>query len=233
MTDIYNVVHSKYGYNQFEMFLMVLITGITNFVVIPAIIIIRKQRMDFQFYMSIFTLITSFMYHTLESVDCKFFIIEEGGWHRLDNVGSIVCFQMLFTQLSDLQNLHLETMLNYFGLFITFVAQAKSPWDLNYTVGPILLQLFICIFLIIKRRRLPKLNKQKMKKGLMILMAAVVFFSLSQDEYKDYLRFYHGMWHTTVGLFSFYIWQSKCEVEFTWQNFYTIPTLKESYYKDE
>jgi hypothetical protein len=49
------------------------------------------------------------MYHTLESVDCPFFIIEEGGWHRLDNVGSIVCFQMLFTQLSDLRNLYLET----------------------------------------------------------------------------------------------------------------------------
>lgn len=32
------------------------------------------------------------MYHTLESVDCHYFIIEEGGWHRLDNVGSIVCF---------------------------------------------------------------------------------------------------------------------------------------------
>lgn len=41
------------------------------------------------------------------------------------------------------------------------------------------------------------------------------------------------MWHTTVGLFSFYVWQSKCEVEFTWDNFYKIPTLRESYYKEE
>jgi hypothetical protein len=40
-------LHSKYGYNGKEMALMVLITGLTNFVVLPAIIIIRKQRMDF------------------------------------------------------------------------------------------------------------------------------------------------------------------------------------------
>lgn len=32
------------------------------------------------------------MYHILESLDCKYFIIEEGGWHRLDNIGAIVCF---------------------------------------------------------------------------------------------------------------------------------------------
>lgn len=39
--------------------------------------------MTFQFNMSIFTLLTSFMYHTLESIDCPFFIISESSWHKL------------------------------------------------------------------------------------------------------------------------------------------------------
>lgn len=39
--------HSKYGYSEIEMFMMVIITGITNFVVVPAIIVIKKQHMTF------------------------------------------------------------------------------------------------------------------------------------------------------------------------------------------
>lgn len=34
--------HSKYGYNSKEMLMMVVITGISNFIVIPAIIAIKK-----------------------------------------------------------------------------------------------------------------------------------------------------------------------------------------------
>ena len=89
--------HSKFGYNNWEMLAMLFITGFTNLTAVPAIIIIWKQRMNFQFYISIFTVVTSFMYHSLESIDCPFFIMSEGGWHRLDNIGSIVCFQILFT----------------------------------------------------------------------------------------------------------------------------------------
>lgn len=32
------------------------------------------------------------MYHVLESLDCASFIINEGAWHRLDNIGSILSF---------------------------------------------------------------------------------------------------------------------------------------------
>ncbi|CAD8133704.1 unnamed protein product [Paramecium octaurelia] len=210
-----------------------MITGLSNFATVPALYVVKKQNMIYQFYIGIFTLLTSFMYHTLESFDCSYFIIEEGGWHRLDNIGSITCFQMLFTQLSDFQNLEFETILNYFGLLVTMICQAKSPWDLNYTIGPILLQALICLLVILKRKRLPKLIKAKLQKGFIVSLFAALFFTLSQDEFKDYLRFYHGMWHVCVGVFSFYMWQTKCDVEFTWSNFYKIPCLKDTYYKNE
>lgn len=40
---------------------------------------------------------------------------------RSDNVGSIVGFMMFFGYVADIENLALETNLNYLGLFLTII----------------------------------------------------------------------------------------------------------------
>lgn len=45
------------------------------------------------------------------------------------------------------------------------------------------------------------------KSATYILLGAV-FFAFSQDENKDYLRIYHGMWHLFIGLSAMYTWQT-------------------------
>ncbi|KAM3139859.1 hypothetical protein pb186bvf_008101 [Paramecium bursaria] len=216
--------HSKFGYNNWEMLAMLFITGFTNLTAVPAIIIIWKQRMNFQFYISIFTVVT-------KSIDCPFFVMSEGGWHRLDNIGSIVCFQILFTQLGDIRDLMVENYFCYFGLFITMLCQAKDPWNLYYTVGPIVFQALLILYYVIQRGMRPKLVKRKLIKGSLILSVAILFFIKSQNEFDDYLRFHHGMWHVTIGFMSFYLWQSKLEEDFGWTDFWKKPRLNiYSYY---
>ena len=46
-----------------------------------------------------------------------------------------------------------------------------------------------------------------MKRGLIILGIGLFFFYQGLDEIKDYLRFYHGIWHMFVGISSMYTWQ--------------------------
>jgi predicted membrane channel-forming protein YqfA (hemolysin III family) len=36
-----------------------------------------------------------------------------------------------------------------------------------------------------------------------------IFFFLAIDEFKDYLRLYHGIWHFCIGSSSFFTWQAK------------------------
>jgi hypothetical protein len=57
---------------------------------------------------------------------------------------------MLFGYLADVQNLSLETNMNYSGLFIAMIAQEADPWNIYYTVVPIIL--WVVIYVVIKIR---------------------------------------------------------------------------------
>ena len=48
---------------------MVVITGFTNFVAIPGIHNLFIERKNYLSFFGFFTFITSFMYHTLDSLD--------------------------------------------------------------------------------------------------------------------------------------------------------------------
>ena len=41
------------------------------------------------------------------------------------------------------------------------------------------------------------------------MITAFYFFYRGLDDYNDYLRFYHGMWHLFISFFAFWMWQSK------------------------
>ena len=201
-----------------EKALMLLITGITNFACFPALYVLYKKGLHFQFQMGIFTFITSFMYHSLESIGWDGLYIDRGTWHKLDNIGSICCFIMLFVYWMD--NLHekngqyyskhvvpADIHLNTIGLFIVLLMQAKHAWRLENTIIPILIfiVLFILKLIFIGKSRF---NRYYLTRGVGILLVAVYFFSKGLDEHSDYLRFYHGMWHCFVGFSSFFLWQS-------------------------
>jgi hypothetical protein len=85
--------HPKYGYNMSEMFLMVIITGFTNFAVIPALIGLYRQRLLLQFHMGILTVTCSFMYHFIDSLPIDTIIINIGEWHRLGKSFRLMYFR--------------------------------------------------------------------------------------------------------------------------------------------
>ncbi len=81
--DFKEAKHPKYGYNAMEMFLMVIITGLTNFSIIPALVGIYRQRLLLQLHIGLYTLVCSFMYHLIDSLPVDVFILNVGQWHRL------------------------------------------------------------------------------------------------------------------------------------------------------
>lgn len=197
---------------------MLVITGITNFACIPALYVVLKKRLYFQFYIGVFTFITSFMYHSMESVEWDRMYLDRGTWHKLDNIGSIVCFQSLFIYWMD--NLHykknryysintpdIDLQLLMIALIITMIMQANHPWLLENTYIPILLFVLLFLLTVIFGRR-PRFNLYYLKRGVAMLAIAVCCFIKGLDEHSDYLRFYHGMWHCFIGFGSFFLWQS-------------------------
>lgn len=200
----------RYKCTPFEQFLMVLITAISNFASIPAIILLLRKRNFFAGFMALFTEITSFMYHFMESIALKKFMnMDEYQWHKLDNIGSISCFMALAVFLADTRNQDLDLILDYIALIVTLILQESDPWNILNTVSPIILYFLLIPIFSIQRKRLPSYNRKMSRKGYVCLLAAIACFSLALDEFNDYLRFFHGCWHFFVGASSFYLAQVK------------------------
>ena len=114
---------------------------------------------------------------------------------------------MLFVYLMDNKNKEIDEKLNFTGFFIVLLAQETAPWDLKYTIIPISFFIFIMIGKFIRRRRIPNYNPKMKKIAFPIFCFAILCFLKGTDEFNDYLRFFHGMWHLFVGIGGFYAWQ--------------------------
>ncbi len=185
---------------------MFLITGITNFACLPALYLIYRKGMLLNLNIGIFTMITSFMYHGMESLQIKEIYLTPGGWHKLDNIGSILCMITLLIYLMDnldtdsegrylsVHDCRVDRQLAYIGLFITLLMQTSHPWHLENTVVPILLYLGLFVAKILFVRK-PRYNLYYLKRGIGLLGIAVFCFVKGLDDLNDYLRIWHGCWH--------------------------------------
>jgi hypothetical protein len=181
------------------------ITGITNFAFIPLIIDLwRRERLVC--LLATFTMITSFMYHVCDVLGHGFYL-NTGSWHRLDNVGTITGFCTFLVYLADLRDRQLIMTLQLSILFVVLVLQEKAPWDVNYTVYPIVACITIPLFSWLRRGTLPSLHRRHARTGLGAFAVAVVCFYKGLDEKRDFLRMWHGAWHMMVGVAMYHGWR--------------------------
>lgn len=200
----------RYNSTPFEQFLMVVITGVSNFAFTPCLILLIRKKYWFPVFFGLFTEITSFMYHFMESIALKKFLnMDEGQWHRLDNIGSITCFMSLAVYLMDNRNAELDTILNYTAIIINLILQESDPWNLMATLVPILGYFLLIPIVSWMRGRSPVYNKKMHRLGNLFMIPGFTCFYFGLNEFKDYLRFFHGCWHFFVGVSSFFIWQVK------------------------
>ena len=136
-------------------------------------------------------------------------MLGEGAWHRLDNVGSILCFCVLIIHFTDYAD-EMHAQINKFAmLWLVVLAQEYAPWDLRFTVGPIALQVAIFILkrIFVDKCTLPPVDPYMAKRAATLQGIAFIFFYLGLDEHSDPMRLYHGLWHTFSAIASQYHWR--------------------------
>ncbi|KRW99986.1 hypothetical protein PPERSA_05489 [Pseudocohnilembus persalinus] len=202
-------VHSKYGYTHNEKVAMAILTALTNFWQIPGCQYMWCQKRYPHFALGLFTMVTSFMYHLLDSLDVEEFFIDQGSWHRLDNLGAICCFVLLMIEFMHFKDRVKEEKLFLLGLFIIIILQEGYPWNIEFTLIPIFIFLGILLqrYLNQFKKIVKDYHPQALKRGLIYLCLAIFCFAKGLDEFIDYLRFFHGMWHTFVTFAFFYVFQ--------------------------
>ena len=198
-----------FDYTDNERILIAFFTGITNFSFLPVIFLMILQKRYFEVYLSIYTGITSFLYHVCEGLDYDIYMNQKK-WHVCDNIGSITAINSILVYFMRFNNYEKEVKYNLFCLFLAITLQINEPWDLNNTILPIILYAALLgyhIYNFIDGHKV-RYHPQMLKNGMILLLFAFIGFFYGLDEHTDYLRLYHCVWHIFIGISTFYLRQA-------------------------
>lgn len=207
-TEANNSLVEGFIYSNNEKLIMAFITGSSNFVVIPGIVMTFKLRNDFDIFISLLTFLASFMYHVCDGLDMKIYM-KEGKWHVLDNIGSICAINSMIVDIMNISR-RTKNKLMFLNLFVVLLLQFADPWNIINTITPIVVYSLLAIYINFFKHPRAKslLNTDRPKiitHGLYLVPFSIIFFILGLDEHTDYLRIYHSIWHILIGYSTFYL----------------------------
>lgn len=195
----------NYGESHVILFITTVLSHVT---MLPTLHYLFKRRYIFELCTMGFSLASSFMYHTCESFNVTI-ILTEKQWHRLDNMGIITMMGVWYTYLASFPDPTVEMVCKYSAVFIAIISQQQHPWDVRFTVAPILLfglQPVVQHCLIY--RRPPRVHRRPFAIGVLCVLLALPFFVLGLDDEHDPYRVLHGLWHFFGGLAMLHAWMS-------------------------
>lgn len=128
-----------------------------------------------------------------------------GQWHRLDNVFIILVLnQVSLTMLLKLTDKQKE-IFRWVVLCFTLWCQECSPWNVAFTIIPIVIPLLFNIYLHIFYPLLrPSYYFRNLHIGNTFFIIGVIFFFRGLDDENDWIRLNHGMWHLFAGFGAFF-----------------------------
>ena len=187
-----------------ETWMMAAVSVLTNLTGVPIIARMLVQARMGHAVILVWTMITSMLYHLGDALYVAPLGMTPGSWHRLDNIFAIASFQVLFATLlfPDSLSPSSRDVLSW-GLFAwTIVCQEAGPWDLKFTIIPLLTSALVslAVFLFTPPHSRPTFAATEVKVGLAIVAVAAFFFSRGLDEDNDWIRLNHGLWHFFIAL---------------------------------
>ncbi|CAE8637896.1 unnamed protein product, partial [Polarella glacialis] len=175
-------------------------TGATNLAMLPACYLSSKHGFQYEAVIGLFTVFTSSAYHVCESLDVNLLGFNEGRWHHMDNIFAIAS---LMGQIINFAQAPPKSALREIqttcSVSLCIILQLMSPWDVNYTIIPLVAAFVWMILVLLFQRRLPRLDYSAFRIFLLFIAGAALCFVKGLDERKDWLRLWHGGWHLCIG----------------------------------
>jgi hypothetical protein len=194
------------GLFRSEAFLQSLTVVITNGFVFPLIFECIRTENYTESVVGFMTFLTSTLYHLCEALNIRIWGMNAGNWHRLDNVFMILSTQGLLFWIffaTDIKQTalwdrpltryqdhskhfaHEQRVLNLFrwvSLAFTLTCQEKGPWNVFYTILPIVaagvVAIFRYVFLVPIQYR-PRYNWRIIGMAIVLLGVGIFFFIVS------------------------------------------------------
>ncbi len=177
----------------------------THAAMLPSLFVAWRMGSGTFFGTGVATLATSLVYHVCEVMNHSHCYsgpqrlclgMNDGRWHRLDNIFAIASLQLLCLYVADLPVRRSgREALNWLAFFVTLVFQEAAPWELANTIVPIV----PCVLLAMLRVATgARVDMRLFSWGVVCLAPAVFFFYRGLDDERDYLRLWHGLWHVAI-----------------------------------
>jgi hypothetical protein len=180
---------------------------LSHFAFVPSLVQQYRRRWHFEFCVGIAAIMCSFMYHTCQAFNTVLFL-SELQWHRLDNIGALSSFAILFVYLANIKDPQIEAYLKYMLILMSVIIQEKDPWNEIYTFVPVLVMSLIpFVSHGLVYRKMPQFEAKNFVMGFGLLAAALPFFVAGLDDGNDPYRLYHGMWHVVGSFSSLFLWR--------------------------
>lgn len=92
------------------------------------------------------------------------------------------------------------------SFIVVLVLQEGYPWEITYTIWPVALALagLVARCALFPTRRL---NMAMVVRGAAAIVLGLYCFGRGLDEFTDYLRFWHGLWHIFIMTGVYYMFQ--------------------------
>ena len=110
--------------------LRLFIMASTDAAMIPALMVMKRNRRHFECFIGCFQLCVSFMFNASAALEANVFL-SELDWHFVSDVLSISYALLLFVHLMGFENENLNIMLRYLAFSFTWIAKLKDQWDSN------------------------------------------------------------------------------------------------------
>jgi len=188
-----------------EMVAQAVWTGATNLSFLPVIVWCWRLGLYYDSMIGWMAMLTSALYHICQSLNVSFFGFDDGRYHHMDNVFAIAALVAILFQFAQFsRDSACREIINTASLSVVIVAQLLSPWELAFTVCPLLAAVGVLLCILLHRRCLPRTDPQAGVRALICLACAALCFVKGLDDNGDYLRLWHGGWHVCVGLFCYF-----------------------------
>jgi len=105
-----------------------LIMATTDAAMIPALMVMKRNRRHFECFIGCFHLFVSLMFNTSAALEVNMFLSEDE-WHFISDVLSISYFLVLLVHLMGIEDENVNIILRYMAFSLTWIAKAKDKWD--------------------------------------------------------------------------------------------------------
>lgn len=191
-----------------------IVMALTDAAMIPALLVMQRNRRHFELFIGCFHLIISFIFNISGAWGVNIFL-SELEWHFISDVLSITYALVLCVHLMGLPNENQNILLRYLAFALTWIMKVKDQWD--STLFETILIAIYAIMVLIRHFTPPtkpgdkiSLNADHATKAVISLAMLGLVYLVSESTFveSDPLSIIYGLYHIIAGALFYYAWLS-------------------------